>query len=379
MKPFISTRERVRPTEFLGALGRSEACRHINSLVPARHMTFTTYGKGAFELAVVDARIAGKKILLPAFIPHDFVGVLHRHDVTPLFADVDPTTAHLDLGAIPNDMLSEVAAVVLLHTFGLPADGSVFRKLADMHGLLLIEDCARALGAMHDGLPVGSHGDYAMYSLSKVAPVVRGGLLVSREPVDASLPPGPLGRQGMLNSLFLVRLPGLRTIEGPTITRLRGTSVYQVEVGLYKAPKVQALDRYSLRILDSFLSGYPEVLKKRRSSAHALKQRLEPLGFTFQVDNGGHVYTALGAEVPDGVDRNKLRAFLKHQAINAFTLWSNPLGISSLAQEKWGVDPSAFPATRRLANRYIHFPVSRFLTTRDVDRIEAACREFLRI
>lgn len=185
-------------------------------------MTHTTYGKGGFELAIIDGGLAGRKIL-PAFIPHDFVGVFEKHNVTPLFAEVEPKTAHLEASTCTDKTLSEVAAVVLLHTFGLPADGRAFRRQADSHGLLMIEDCARALGATHDGLPVGWHGDCAVYSLSKVAPLVRGGLLVSSEPINATLTQGRLGRQGIINSLLLARLPGVRTLEGPLIRRLRGT------------------------------------------------------------------------------------------------------------------------------------------------------------
>jgi dTDP-4-amino-4,6-dideoxygalactose transaminase len=384
--PFIAARERLRLPELAsGLLHRGRGLAVLDSLLPDRPRVLTTYGKSAFELAVIDAGLAGSRILMPGYISHDFVGVMERHGITPVFADVDPDTAQLDPAACTDELLSSVSAIVLLHTFGLPADAARFRAMADRHGLILIEDCARALGGITlDGHPVGWHGDYAMYSLSKVAPVVRGGILSSRRAVDLAaassghpLPQGRLGPARFLNTLMLLRVPGFRLLYGPLYRRLANTAVYKVEVGLYEPPPIEALDRVGRLLLDAFLPHYLDAMATKRRNAAVLRSRLEPLGFRFQRDTGGHLYTSLGALVPPGVDRDALVEHLLARNINAFTLWLDPLGVSPIATERWGTDPAACPVSARLERDFVHFPVSRFLDDRDIDRIVEACRTFV--
>jgi len=186
--PMLSTRERltIREPAVRFVRSGSGADRILSAHVPDtdRSCSPTTYGKSAFELAVRTAGLAGGKIILPSFVSHDFVGVFHKYDITPIFVDVDLNSWHLDPMSIDPGMLDTASSLVVLHTFGLPADGRTFHDLCDRYQLVLIEDCARTFGARgEDGL-VGSHGDFAVYSLSKVAPVRRGGLLVSRTPIE---------------------------------------------------------------------------------------------------------------------------------------------------------------------------------------------------
>lgn len=377
--PLISTRERLRVSEVLAGLVHRPESEMLGHFVPleGRGVTFTTYGKGAFELAVIDAGLQGKRLLLPAYISHDFVGVFRRHSIMPVFADVDPETVHLDADRCTSELLSSVDGVVLLHTFGLPADGRRFRALTRDHGIVMIEDCARTFGARRDGVLAGGFGDYAAFSLSKVAPVRRGGLLLSPRPIETALPTAKLDWDGLAHSALLIRVPGGRIAEGPLIRLLRETPAYPGEIGLYAAPKVQSLEASARFVLDAFLPHYADALATKRERALELRARLSPLGFRFQRDDGTHIHTAVGARVPPGVDRDRLRDHLRSKAINVFTLWGDPLGTSRLARESWGTDPGAFPITAALSREYLHFPISRFMSERDLDRIVEATGAFL--
>lgn len=62
---------------------------------------------------------------------------------------------------------SNVRALHLIHYLGHGQDASQWRRWCDRRGLLLIEDAAQAWLSWHDGLPVGSHGDLAVWCLYK--------------------------------------------------------------------------------------------------------------------------------------------------------------------------------------------------------------------
>ena len=72
--------------------------------------------------------------------------------------------------------------IFVIHSFGFPHPNLLkLRKIADEKGLILVEDCAFALDSYDNDILLGSIGDYAIYSLSKIFPLKRGGMLISNK------------------------------------------------------------------------------------------------------------------------------------------------------------------------------------------------------
>lgn len=71
-------------------------------------------------------------------------------------------------------------AILVIHEYGFPHPrlGELV-DAAGARGIPLIEDCAHSLDSTLDGVPLGSFGDYAIFSLPKVLPVAAGGILVA--------------------------------------------------------------------------------------------------------------------------------------------------------------------------------------------------------
>ncbi|WP_281194376.1 DegT/DnrJ/EryC1/StrS aminotransferase family protein [Halorubrum sp. F4] len=77
----------------------------------------------------------------------------------------------------------DVAAVIPVHLYGLPADMPEICRLAEDHGAAVIEDCAHAPGASIAGKPVGSFGDAGCYSFyaTKNMTTGEGGMVVTSD------------------------------------------------------------------------------------------------------------------------------------------------------------------------------------------------------
>ena len=140
----ITTRERIKLSEiFNGLIGenstKEECMKHFLPL-EGRYCIFTNMGKAAFEQIVLTAKLENSKVLLPAFFPDDFVGIFQKYDITPVFIDVALDSYHLNLDKISQGDLNGAKALILLHTFGLPADGHKYRSFCEKHKILLIED-----------------------------------------------------------------------------------------------------------------------------------------------------------------------------------------------------------------------------------------------
>ncbi|GAA2127175.1 DegT/DnrJ/EryC1/StrS family aminotransferase [Nocardioides bigeumensis] len=84
------------------------------------------------------------------------------------YCDVDPETHVLDGGALAEllDEISgdEVSAVVVTHLYGHQAELPEIADLCRERGILLVEDCAQAVGARRDGVAAGATGDLATFS-----------------------------------------------------------------------------------------------------------------------------------------------------------------------------------------------------------------------
>jgi DegT/DnrJ/EryC1/StrS aminotransferase family len=93
---------------------------------------------------------------------------------------------------------------LVIHEFGFPCDSDIISE-CQSRDIPVVEDCAFALGSRMEGAPVGSYGDYAIYSLAKHFPVPFGGVLASRRNIDPKRTAGALPRRHEAVLLSLLR------------------------------------------------------------------------------------------------------------------------------------------------------------------------------
>jgi dTDP-4-amino-4,6-dideoxygalactose transaminase len=379
----ITTRERIRVSELVsGALATAGTPLDalIQDFVPltGRHAVYASQGKAAFEQIVVAAGLAGSRIIMPAFFPDDFVGVFLKYDITPVFVDVDPDTYHLDLRTVTRGHLQGARALLIEHTFGLPADGASYRAFCDEHQLVLIEDCARALGAAFAGRLVGADGHFAMFSLPKCTPVRAGGLALSETPIRATIGAPHIGVAGLLHAATLIRFPLAGAVEAAAYSLLADSPIYPREVGNYEPHPVRELDALSRFMLKAFLPLYRDALARKRACSAFLRTALDPIGFRFQSDGAGdHICTSLAADPPAQCDADRLKTFLIEHGVKASAMWRSALGVSPFGVDTWRADPQSTPVSLRLSQRLVQLPVSRFRTAAESQRIVDLCGRFV--
>jgi dTDP-4-amino-4,6-dideoxygalactose transaminase len=93
--------------------------------------------------------------------------------------DSEPRGFNIDPEAARRACSPRAKALIVVHSFGLPADLDALKGL----GLPLIEAGAQALGALHHGRPVGSIGEAAFFSFyaTKLITTGEGGMLLSSD------------------------------------------------------------------------------------------------------------------------------------------------------------------------------------------------------
>ena len=97
----------------------------------------------------------------------------------PVFVDIDPQTLNMSEDALMAH--EDVQAVQTIYLGGNPMRMDKVMSWTKKHGVVVIEDCAQALGAKYGGQMCGTFGEYAVASAVKNVYAVCGGLLIGQK------------------------------------------------------------------------------------------------------------------------------------------------------------------------------------------------------
>ncbi|WP_314621226.1 DegT/DnrJ/EryC1/StrS family aminotransferase [Streptomyces stackebrandtii] len=128
----------------------------------------------------------------------------------PVFVDVREDDFLMDTDQVAAAIGPRTRALIPVHLYGQCVDMAPLRRLADRHGLAILEDCAQAHGARHHGRPAGTMGDAAAFSFypTKVLGAYGdgGAVITGDEDTDRNL--RRLRYYGMEDRYFVERVPG---------------------------------------------------------------------------------------------------------------------------------------------------------------------------
>ncbi|MDQ1438560.1 MAG: hypothetical protein QOK43_2189 [Acidimicrobiaceae bacterium] len=133
-------------------------------------------GTAAIHLALIACDIGpGDEVIVPT---HTFVGaaapVLYA-GATPVFADVDEVTHCVSVATVEPLITPQTRAVTVVHLNGYPVDIDPLLSILAPQGIVVIEDCAQALGSTSRGIPVGTFGRVSTFSFFEQKVITAGG------------------------------------------------------------------------------------------------------------------------------------------------------------------------------------------------------------
>ncbi len=140
--------------EFAEHFSLARACVAVNSGTSGLHLGLLSAGIGP-----------GDEVIVPSFTFAATANSVALTGATPVFADIEPETFCLDPRSVESAITERTAAIMPVHLYGHPADMGALGDLASRRGLHLFEDAAQAHGAAWQGVPVGTFGVFAMFSL----------------------------------------------------------------------------------------------------------------------------------------------------------------------------------------------------------------------
>jgi len=148
----------------------------------------------ALELAAILSGLKQEdEVIIPA---HTFCATaipFARTGAKIVWADIDKDTRTVSAETLEKCITKKTKVIVVVHLYGLMADMESIMELAQKHNILVVEDCAQAIGAEHEVKKAGSYGDFACFSFhcqKSLNTLGEGGMLVVKSNELSKLVPG---------------------------------------------------------------------------------------------------------------------------------------------------------------------------------------------
>lgn len=145
-----------------------------------KHCVAMSNGTIALEIAIRALELTGE-VILPSYTFIATAHALHWQGITPVFADIDPTTHCLDPQSVLKMITPKTTGIIGVHLWGHAAPVEELQQIADEHNLKLMFDAAHAFGCSYKGKMIGNFGEAEVLSFhaTKLFNTFEGGAVLS--------------------------------------------------------------------------------------------------------------------------------------------------------------------------------------------------------
>lgn len=155
----------------------------LKELLDVRYTLATSSGTGALFCGMKGLNIGkGDEVILPAFGWLSDYSAIALSGATPVFADIDESM-NISPGDFKTKITARTKAVIVIHYQGAASRVDEIIEIARRRKIKVIEDVAQAIGGEYDGKPLGSFGDFSIFSFqnNKVITTGDGGAFATND------------------------------------------------------------------------------------------------------------------------------------------------------------------------------------------------------
>ena len=116
----------------------------------------------------------GDDVIVPGFTCVVVPNAVLYCGARPVFVDIEGTSFTMDVPDIERKITSRTKAIIVQHSYGIPAEMDAIIAIAAKARIAVVEDCAHALGSTYKDRIVGSIGDAAFFSSQWSKPYTTG-------------------------------------------------------------------------------------------------------------------------------------------------------------------------------------------------------------
>lgn len=338
----------------VGELERQLAC-----YVETRHCISCASGTDALTLALKAWGVRqGDAVFVPDFTFSASVEAVLSEGATPVFVDVDRDTFNID----PTDLENKIGAtirkgdltpkvIIAVDLFGLPANYPAIRRIADRHGLLILEDGAQGFGGSLDGKRSCSFGDISTTSF---------------------FPSKPLGCYGDGGACFTDNDEWAALMDSYRMHG-KGSSKYEnVRVGMNS--RLDTIQASVLQVKLRALAG--ELAAVKKLAAEYTTRLADIVGTPVVPDGFQSSWAQYTIKLNSQTERDGLQAYLREEGIPSMVYYPIPMHRQA-AYRALGQPGAHCPVAGKLCETVLSLPIHSYISSEEINVVCNAIKTFL--
>jgi dTDP-4-amino-4,6-dideoxygalactose transaminase len=169
----------------IGGPNVAELEQRIAAMSDCKYAVGVSSGTDALLCSLMAKSIGpGDEVITTPFTFFATVGSIVRAGATPVFVDIDPDTYNLNPELLEQAITLRTKAIIPVHLFGQMCDMGPIMKVANQHGIHVIEDAAQSITATYFGQKAGSIGSCGCFSFfpsKNLGAAGDGGMIVTND------------------------------------------------------------------------------------------------------------------------------------------------------------------------------------------------------
>ena len=302
-----------------------------------KHVIPCANGTDALQIALMALGLQpGDEVITPSFTFIATTEVVALLKLTPVFVDVDPRTFCIEPAAIEKAITSKTKAIIPVHLYGQAANMEEIMNIAEAHKLHVIEDNAQAIGSDYyflDGSvrktgSIGTINTTSFFPSKNLGGYGDGGAIMTND-------------DGLATELRMVANHG------------QSKRYYHDIVGCNS--RLDTIQAAVLEVKLKYLDKYIDARRRLADRYDAAFKGNPKVATPFRAPWCKHVFHQYTL-VLDGVDRNKLHAYLADLKIPSMIYYPVPAHRQKMFSQ-FNSSSTELPTTDWLTERVISLPM----------------------
>lgn len=338
-KPSLDKKELLAVKKVMESswiIGGSEVKKFENKIAKMNNFRYAialNSGTAAIHLTLLALGVKeNDEVILSAFTVADPLNAINYIGAKTVLVDVEKNSFDMNIDEIKNKITKKTKAIIIPHMLGS------FTKIDELKntGIPIINDCAQSFGGVYKNKPIGSYGDFAIFSFyaTKLITTGQGGMVLTNNKKHADFIRDIIDYNGRDNYKTRFNYP-LTDISAA----IGNVQLVKFEKFIERRRKIGA--RYQDALKDKEILFFPNY-KKNYSNYYRFV-----IKFSNQIKRD---------EVKKHFEKNKISAIIP---IKEYELLYNCLG-----QEK-----KNFPNAKEMADTCLSIPIYPALKENEVKRI----------
>jgi len=329
---------------FAGFTGAPNAVS-VSSCTAALHLSYFHLGIGK-----------GDEVIVPAQTHVATAHAVELCNAKPIFVDAEKNTGNIDIDQIESAITKNTKALSVVHYLGMPVNMDKINKIAEKHGLFVVEDCALAIGAYFNKIHAGLHGDVGCFSFYPVKHMTtaEGGMLVTKH--------SKIAQEITYKKAFGVdRHMGERKIPGMYNVNMLGFNYRMNEIGA-------AIGLEQIKRMNDFLN----TRDKNFNSLYTAMKNIDEIKLfesSHKQYKSSYYCLSIMLNKPLTVKKFEIMHYLKNNGIGCSIYYPMPVPHFSYYRSKYNYTHSSFPVASWISKSSIALPVGPHLEKEDTEYI----------